>query len=708
LSENLLNVAATTYTGDKTLRVRQILRVRRNPTSWTKCYGLSSRNIYPLPSYHLLPSAFTFFLLSSFIHFPCSLGRGRSPIRKEQQQQQQQQEEEEEEEEEEISGTGQSIPMASKESPTAGYPPLDNDTKEISKVHNSEDDSNLELSHGVDIVHGNAPNDNSIDTNFQAGVQKAEAITIAWSMTALVVAYIVIWLVYFVQGIVTGVNGSLLPYVTSAFAQHSLIPTTGILSQVIGGVTNLGIAKILDIFGRPHGFLLCVVFATIGLIMAATCNGVEAYAASQVFYTVGVNGLGYSLSVFIADTSSLRHRGLMQALVTSPYLITSWIAGPISTSFLNGAGWRWAFGMESILVPGVTLPLFGFFMFHYMKAKKQGIVPIRTHSGRTLWRSAVYYMHEFDVVGLLLISAGFAFFLLPFNLYTMEAKGWRSALVICFLVFGVLLLVAFVLWEKFFARICLTPWAVLRDRTVLGTCIVGFTLFVSSTCWNSFFGSFLQVVNGLTVTQASYVTQSGTVIQIISNIVTGAIISYTGRYKAISLYFAFPLIVLGTGLLIHFRQPDRYVGYIAMSNLLVNFGFGILMITVEIGILAATSAQQYFAISIALLNLFGYIGNAVGFTISAAIWQGTFPQKLALYLPPESQGNLTMIYGSIEEQLSYEWGSPTRLAIQRAYGDTWRYLLITGVATWVVGSVALLMWKDMNVKGIKQNKGHVV
>jgi MFS family permease len=596
--------------------------------------------------------------------------------------------------------------MASKDSPAAQSLPLEKEPKE--SVQDSEENSTPKLNERLDIIHGNAPNDNSIDTNFQAGVQKIEAVTIAWSLTALVVAYIMIWLVYFVQGIVVGVSAALIPYVTSAFAEHSLIPTTGILSQVIGGVTNLCIAKVLDIFGRPHGFLLCVFFATIGLIMAAACNGVEAYAASQVFYTVGINGLGYSLSVFIADTSSLRHRGLMQAMLNSPYLITAWLAGPISTSFLKGPGWRWAFGMECILFPGVCLPLFGLFMFEYRRAKKRGIIPKGIQSGRTPWQSTLHYIHEFDVIGLLVISAGFAFFLLPFSLYVMQARGWRSALIICFLVFGVLLIAAFVIWERYFARVRLTPWAILRDRTVLGTCLTGFILFLSTTCWNSYFSSSLQVVNGLTVTQASYIIQSGTVMQIIANLVTGTVISYTGRYKPISLYGAFPLVTLGTGLLIHFRQPTQYLGYIAMCNILINFGFGILMLAVEIGLLAAAAAQQYFAISIALLNLFCYIGNAIGLTISAAIWQGTIPEKLALYLPPESQGNLTTIYGDINQQLSYEWGSPTRLAIQHAYGDTMRLLLITGVASWVVGLVTILMWKDMNVKGIKQNKGYVV
>ena len=141
--------------------------------------------------------------------------------------------------------------------PTSSPSPDGLDTKDITTVHNSEQDDLSDRHHTVEKVHGNAANDESIDTNFQAGVQKAEAITIAWNVKALIVAYIAIWCVYFVQGIITGVSGALIPYVTSDFAAHSLIPTTSVMSQVIGGVTNLAVAKILDVFGRPHGFALC-------------------------------------------------------------------------------------------------------------------------------------------------------------------------------------------------------------------------------------------------------------------------------------------------------------------------------------------------------------------------------------------------------------------------------------------------------------------
>jgi hypothetical protein len=55
--------------------------------------------------------------------------------------------------------------------------------------------------------------------------------------------------------------------------------------------------------------------------------------------------VSYCLTVFIADTSQLKNRALMLSFATSPYVITTWLGGPISESVLNGPGWRWAFGI---------------------------------------------------------------------------------------------------------------------------------------------------------------------------------------------------------------------------------------------------------------------------------------------------------------------------------------------------------------------------
>ncbi|KAH9869830.1 hypothetical protein IAQ61_007043 [Plenodomus lingam] len=567
-------------------------------------------------------------------------------------------------------------------------------------VETVDDEGNSEYSHSEQD-----DDDASVDPTAQPGVQNMEAVTVTWTTAALTFAYIMIWLTYFVEGMLGGTAAALSPYVTSAFALHSLTPTVGILSSVIGGVTNLTLAKILDVFGRPQGYICCVILATIGLMMMATCTTVEAYAASQVFYTVGNNGIQYSLSVFIADTSSLRNRGLVQAFASSSNLITCWLGGPIAQGFLAGPGWRWAFIMFTIMVPSVTLPLWGLLMYNLHKAKQQGLLP-KNDEKRTLSQAFVHYSREFDAIGLFLISAGFALFLLPFNLYTMQAKGWDSPLIICMLVFGIIFLISFVVWEKFYAPITMLPYDLLMDRTVFGACILSSTIFISFWLWNSFFSSFLQVVKGLSVESASYVVQCYTVASVLSAIVVGWLIHRTGRYKPICLYFGIPMSVFGLGLMIHFRNADGNVGYIVMCQLFIAFAAGTIVICDEIAILAA-AAHQHIAIAIAVVSMFGSVGGAIGLTLASAIWQGTFPKKLLEYLPADDVPDFKAIYSDLNKQLSYPMGSPTRVAIQKAYADAQVNLLSVGVAVWAIGFVAVVMWRDVNVIGIKQTKGHV-
>jgi MFS family permease len=565
--------------------------------------------------------------------------------------------------------------------------------------------TDIDLDHSEDSSPPGHDDDSLPDADAQSGVRNIEAVTVAWTTAALVFAYIMIWLTYFVEGMLSGTTGALTPYVTSAFALHSLTPTVGILSSVIGGVTNLTLAKILDVFGRPQGYLFCIFLATVGLIMMAGCNNVEAYAAAQVFYTVGNNGIQYSLSVFVADTSTLRNRGLMQAIVSSPNLITCWLAGSISSGFLNGPGWRWAFGMFTIFVPSITLPLYGLLLKNYFKAKKLGLVP-KSDSHRTPLQSFLYYCRQFDAIGLILLSAGVSLFLLPFNLYTLQATGWNSPLVISMLVIGIVLIIAFAMWEKFFAPITFIPYSLLLDRTVFGACILSATLFVSFWCWNSYFSSFLQVVNGLSVENASYVVQTYTVCAVVCAIAVGALIHYTGRFKAVCLYIGIPLSILGLGLMIHFRKPDGNIGYIIMCQIFISIASGTIIICDEIAILAAAS-HQHIAVCLAVLGMFGNIGGAIGLTVASAIWQDVFPKKLMEYLPAKELPNLLMIYEDIVTQLSYPIGSETRLAIQHAYGDAQMMMLAAGTAVWVAGAIGVIMWRDINVIGIKQTKGHI-
>ncbi|KAF4121628.1 Fungal trichothecene efflux pump (TRI12) [Geosmithia morbida] len=557
----------------------------------------------------------------------------------------------------------------------------------------------------TNMDHTGSADDSDDALDAQAGVQGIEATTSVWTKAALIFAYVWIWIVYFVDTTQQGATSSLTPYVTSAFQQHSLTPTVSILSSIIGGVSKLTIAKMLDVIGRPAGYMLCIILTTLGLVLMAACDSVEMYAAAQVFYWVGYNGLTFCLSIFIADTSSLRNRGLMFAYANSPYIITTWLSGPISEAILDGPGWRWGFGIFTIVTPVATLPLWVLFVHYARVARAQGLLA-NTPSGRNAWQSFVHYAREFDAVGLLLISAGLSLFLLAFNLEPRQSEGWSSALVLCFIIIGIALIVVFAVWEKWFAPVTFIPYGLLVDRTVLGSCVLAGSLFVSFYMWNSYFFSFLQVVNGLSVTKASYVTQIYNVGSCLFSIPTGLVIRYTNRFKGVALYFGLPISILGGALLIHFRQPSVDIGYIVMCQIFIAFGGGALVIAQQVSIMAATG-HQYIAVVLAIENMCSSIGGAIGSTVSSAIWQAKFPAALAKNLPESAQANLAIIYGDLTTQLSYPAGSETRIAIQDSYGEAVRYMYISATCIKVISVVAVLFWRNISLKDKKQVKGIV-
>ncbi|KAI4912348.1 hypothetical protein J4E85_011081 [Alternaria conjuncta] len=490
-----------------------------------------------------------------------------------------------------------------------------------------------------------------------------------------------IYLIYFVETLLAGTTAALVPYVTSAFSMHSLTPTVSILSNIVGGVTNLTIAKIIDVFGRPHGFILCVILGTMGLLL-----------------------MTYILSVFIADTTKLENRALMQALMNSTGLLTGWVAGPLAQGYLNGLGWRWAFGMFGALVLLVTLPLFGLLVWNYRKAKRMGLVRERSN-GRSNAQSVVHYGREFDAIGLCLVSVGVTLFLLPFNLHTLAGNGWASPFMAGMSIFGVFLLVAFALWERSFAPIRLLPYSLLLDRTVFGACLLCTCLFGSYAVWNSYFGSYLQVVQGLSVEETSYVAQAYTVVSVLFAVLAGYIIHRTGRFKNVSLVIGIPLSMLGQGLMVLVLAPGN-TGYIIVCFLLISVSQGVLVVTDEIAILAAGS-HEHVAAMLALVSIFGNIGGAIGLTIAASIWSDVLPSRLRQYLSPEELPNLHDIFGDLAKQLYYPIGSPTRIAIQHAYQDAMSRLLLVSTGIWVFGAVGVLMWRNINVKEVQETKGHV-
>jgi hypothetical protein len=75
---------------------------------------------------------------------------------------------------------------------------------------------------------------------------------------------------------------------------------------------------------------------------------------------------------------------------------------------------------------------------------------------------------------------GWGLLLLPFSLAGYAHDGWKTGYIIAMIVLGVALLVAFGIWERFFAPVQYFPFRYLKDRTILGACLVYAFMFLST------------------------------------------------------------------------------------------------------------------------------------------------------------------------------------------------------------------------------------
>ncbi|KAE8144556.1 hypothetical protein BDV25DRAFT_145497 [Aspergillus avenaceus] len=483
----------------------------------------------------------------------------------------------------------------------------------------------------------------------QHGVRDVEAVTLTWSKTTLMAVFINIWFLYFVNAFQSSVFYSLSAYVSSSFQSHSLSGLPTALADAFSAAVFLPVAKLMDTWGPLN-------------------------------------------------------RGLAYAFTSSPYIITAFAGSKVADEFYYQVSWRWGLGCWAIIFPIVAAPLYFMLKFNLRKAEKEGHRR-KEKSGRTFLQSIWYWFLEFDLIGVVMFTAGLVVFELPFDIASEAPNGWGTGYIIAMLVVGFSMLFFFAIYEKWIALTPLLNFSFLTDRTVIGACLLDATYQLSYYCWNNYFTSFLQVVNGLTIAEAGYVSNTFDVVSGVLLLGVGWTIRRTGRFKWL-LYIAVPLYIFAQGLMIYFRKPNMSVGYQVMCQIFISIGGAIFIIVEQLAILAAVD-HQHVAAALALLNVVGTIGDSAGLTICTAIWTNTYEKALVRYLPVSALNNLENIYEDITVQTSYPIGSATRLAIQKAYAYAEVRMLSAGLGVMVLAFAWTIMIKDIDLKKVAQVKGTV-
>lgn len=206
-----------------------------------------------------------------------------------------------------------------------------------------------------------------------------------------------------------------------------------------------------------------------------------------------------------------------------------------------------------------------------------------------------------------------------------------------------------------------------------------------------YFTSYLYVVPNLSVKTAGRIAETFNVSASVTAVVVGLLVSLTKHYKY-WVTFGACIYLMGIGLMIRYRNENTTVGSLVGTQIAVGIGGGILNQPVLLGVQASASHSEMAAVTAVFLTILE-VGGAVGTAVSGAIWTSSIQSKLRAYLPPSAQGEVEAIFGSVvTASTMYPPGTPERAAIDRAYYETMRILLICAVCLSVpVIPLSLLM-----------------
>ena len=366
------------------------------------------------------------------------------------------------------------------------------------------------------------------------------------------------------------------------------------------------LGKLSDIFGRRPVFLAAIVIFLVGSLLSGTAWSMYSLAAFRAVQGIGAGGLMSLALTVMGDILAPRERAKYQGYFLAVFGISS-VIGPLVGGLFAGAdqilfisGWRWVFL--------INLPIGAFSLVMVTRFLH---LPKRHGSAVIDWFGAVFVIMTL-VPGLVVAEQG-------------RTWGWGSPGSIACYAIALVGLVAFILTERRMGDAALIPLSLFKSSTfsmatVLGV-LVGFGMFGAMLT----LPLYLQLVQGATPTESGLLMLPMILGLMIASIVSGQLISRTGRYKI------FP--ILGTGLLVlafyymTFVTADRPIWWPMIGMFGIGLGLGQLMQTLTIASQNAVDTR-YIGVATSSSTFFRQIGGTAGTAVLLSVLFSRLPDTI--------------------------------------------------------------------------------
>lgn len=349
--------------------------------------------------------------------------------------------------------------------------------------------------------------------------------------------------------------------------------------------------KLSDIFGRKPLFIWAISIFIIGSALSAFATSMYNLAIYRAIQGLGAGGLFTLALAIIGDIVPPRERSKYQGYFIAVFGSSS-VLGPVIGGFFAGqnsiigiTGWRWVFlvnvpiGLIALFIVGRTLHIPNFQRVN----------------------------HSIDWLGAISLTVG----LIPLLLVAQEGRiwGWTSVESIACYLIGITSLILFVIFENKMKDEAILPLRLFKDKTFSLISVVGVITGAGMFGGLAMLPLYLQIVGGSSPTKAGLELLPLTLGIMTGSIISGRVISKTGKYK---IFPVIGTILLTTTLFLMttFNADTKY-WWIAILSYLFGVGLGHVLQPTVIAVQNAV-AKRDLGVATSSVTLFRQLGATVG------------------------------------------------------------------------------------------------
>ena len=370
--------------------------------------------------------------------------------------------------------------------------------------------------------------------------------------------------------------------------------------------------KLSDIYGRRPFFVLAIVLFMAGSVVSGLAPSMSVLILGRAIQGLGAGGLIPLAMAVIGDLIAPRERGKWQGLTGAVFGVSS-VVGPATGGWISdNASWRWAFF--------VSLPF--------------GLLALAV-----VWRGFTmeppHRAHRVDYVGAALLTGVVGSGLLA-TVWGGGEYPWASAEIVGLFTACIVLLVAFFFWERRVPEPIL-PLNLFRNRTFAAAQVALFATGAAMFGTIVYIPLFVQGVLGESATSSGAILTPLMLALIAASVLSGQVVSRTGRYKAILL--ASPLVLAVGFYLLTKLGVDSSGAETTRDMVVVGIGLGLGMQTFVLVVQNAVP-QSVMGVATSTTQFFRTIGATIGVTVMGALLTSRLHVELAERLPGSAQEKL--------------------------------------------------------------------